>query len=123
MIDTASINFGINKLSSAFSAIHPKVTELTQQFIQYKVTEQIVYNIICLILIPVLLILYRPILKYGEGEKDSYGNYDEVGFIFPTIIFGMLFMLSVIGSIVLIPDTVLAIKFPEMFAIQSMVKN
>jgi hypothetical protein len=123
MIDTASINFGINKLSAAFSAIQPKVSELTTQFIQYKVTEQIAYNIFALVCIPILLLLYRPIWKYGKGEKDGFNNYDEIGFIMPTILFSILIIFAIGAGIGMIPDSILAIKFPEMFTIQSMLPS
>ena len=123
MIDTASINFGINKLSAAFSSIQPKVSELTTQFIQYKVTEQIAYNIFALICIPILLLLYLPVLKYGKGAKDSYNNYDDPGFFMPTIFFVILMLLAVGAGILMIPDSILAIKFPEMFTIQSMLPS
>ena len=62
-------------------------------------------------------------IKYGKGEKNSYNNYDKPEFIMSTAFF-VIFMLLAIGvGISMIPDSILAIKFPEMFTIQSMLPS
>jgi len=123
MIDATAISFGINKLQGAFSSIQPKLSELTVSFIQYKVWQQILYNAFAIIALVVLILIYLPIWKYGKGEKDSYNNFDEPGFILPTILIAIGVFTAGICSVGMIPDTILAIKFPEMFTIQQMISS
>ena len=121
-MDTTAINFGISKLTEAFSAIQPKVSELTAQFIQFKVFEQLAYNVLALVSIPIIIFLYIPVAKYGKG-KGGFNKYDQVGFMTPTIILIFCMIFAVIIGIIMIPDSLLAIKFPEVFAIQSMLPS
>ena len=123
MIDTTAISFGINKLQEAFSSIQPKLSELTIQFIQYKVWQQLLYNAFAIIALVVLILVYLPVWKYGKGEKDSYSNFEELGFVLPTIFIAIGIVSAAICSVGMIPDTILAIKFPEMFTIQQMISS
>jgi len=121
MIDTNSINWGVNKLATAFEVIQPKIEGLTKRFIEYKVIEQIINNCLCFLILIFILLLWIPVYKYGNGKDKDGINFDEVLFIFPTAIIGIFAIALALVSFGLIPDTILAIKFPEMFAIQSLV--
>ena len=63
------------------------------------------------------------IYKFGKGKKDKFNNYDSPAFIVSAILCGILGIVSLTFLIFNIPDTLLAIKFPEMFTIQSIIQK
>jgi hypothetical protein len=121
MIDTNSINYGIDKLKGAFEAVQPQIDSLTTEYVQYVVFRQISYSVLCLLGIFISLLLWIPVYKYGKNAKGEFRNWDEVEFLLPTTILAILFLVSTMIFFVNLSDTTLAITFPKMFAIQQII--
>jgi hypothetical protein len=124
-MDTTSVNFAISKLSSMFMKIHPTLGDLTSDFIQYTMMSQITNHIASFIMIFVCYFLWKPLYKKAKKSNCSY-RYDDFGepwFFLPTVILAIMFFGSVMFVITEIPNTILAISCPEMFTIQSIIKQ
>lgn len=123
MLDTASINFGIAKLQQAFSSVQPAAEKLTSEFVRYKVLTQVTTSIVEVIFLAIVLLACIPVLKYGKNKGNNFTNYDEIGFVLPTIVLGVVLLVLLIVIPVDLQQTVLAISFPEMFTINSIVSK
>lgn len=123
MIDTNAINYGITKLQSAFSTIQPAAAGYTEQFIKYTVFKQVLETTILFFAAVVFGLFLIRIFKYGKGETDGFNNYDEAGFVIPMIICSIGILIGMIGFFMDIYGTVLALNFPEMFTIQSLIQK
>jgi uncharacterized Tic20 family protein len=122
MIDTTMIDYGINKLQSAFVNIQPKIEGLTQQYIEYTVLMHVISHLLCFISLLLCGLIWIPVYKYGRNKGSDHTNFDENGFQIPTAVLGIISVGLLIVSMSLIPETILAIKFPEMFTINSFIK-
>lgn len=123
MVDTNSINYGISKLKEVLVQVQPKIESLTTDYIKYvtwkTITEMIIWIVVCII----SALIFIPVLKYGRNKGKDFTNYGEPGFIIPTVILCVFFIFSLIGSMIGIYDTITVLKFPEIFALQTLIGN
>jgi hypothetical protein len=124
MIDTNSINFGIAKIQQAFSLIQPQAEKLTSEFVKYTDYKQITSSAIEIFMLIICVLLFIPVYKYGKGSEEYYGtNFDELGFVIPTLFLGLFFIILMFCIPIDLHSTIIAISFPEMFTINSLIKN
>lgn len=121
VLDTASINFGIAKLSQAFTAIQPKITALTEQYIQYKVFEQVLWASIWLLGIIICASIFIPvgITVFRKYMHDMPSDKEWIGFLL--VFSGLGLFLFICLFITMAPDALLALKFPTMFVVSKFI--
>lgn len=116
-MDTTTVNYAINKLSTAFTIIQPKLQGLTDQFIKYTVTSEILNFIVA-----ILFTIICSIICYIFTTKSIKDGWYSVQLVLPAILSGVVGEILLISIIFEIPNIILAINYPEMFTIQKIIK-
>lgn len=122
-MDTTTINFALGKMESAFAKVAPTITQITEKYIHYVVTKQILQLIIFVIILIAGIVLTRMSFKfckilnngeYNYNEKDTY----EVKAIITGMFGGITLIVGIIGFMINGYSSALAITNPEMFTIE-----
>jgi hypothetical protein len=120
MFDTTTINYGIEKLSTAFSKLEPTIKTVSSKYVEFVVFQTITESIIVFICFVISCLLWIPLLRYGKG-KNGFTNYDETAFSIPFILLTVTTISLAIATLIDINQLVLAFNCPEMYTIQKLI--
>jgi len=115
-IDTVSVNWGIAKLTHAFDGIAPTLSGLTHEYVQYMVTQQVVWSASWGLLAALLFFgaIAGFIFSVRNDTNESMPILSVLSFISSAV--------SVIIFITQLSNLILALKYPTIFAIMHTVK-
>lgn len=125
-MDTNTVNYAIDKLTQGFQAIAPTVQNISEKYVHYVVSKEILLFTMSLLCIPLVVALLVFGFKMrnksgtlGSYRTDAYENISICSFVFSAI-------MAIIGC-VSIPingySAFLAYTNPEMFTIQQVIEQ
>ena len=116
-IDTNTVNFAVDKISSAVSKALPTVTSVSKELVSYTVTNQVLNMAMAVLAMIVSILVWIPI--YRSCNKKNELN--EPLFVLFTVVLGFVFFSSSFCAISMATDTFMALTYPEMFTAMQMI--
>ena len=116
MIDTTTIKYAMSKLESTFNVIAPHAVDLSEKYIKYVVTKEVVSFLLIIIVTIFFMCLTKIFLKLRN--EHGYNGY-EIGLIFTTIIS----VIGIISTFISLYYASLALINPEMYVIHQLIKG
>ena len=124
MVDTATINYSLNKMTTIINQIAPSIQQVSEKYVQFVVMRAIIDPIFSFIGLMCCGLIYIPIHKYGT-KKDCCGdsNFGSPSYLLPTVILSFFGMIFGCAFFIGVYNLILAITNPEMFTIQSIINS
>lgn len=123
-MDTTAVNYAINKISEGFQKVMPTLQNVSEKYVHYVVTKEIVEFISSIIFTAFMLI--GSFIWYKKFKKNQDDNGDDMFSMIFIILFIFFITFSLIGIIMVfcnMESIWLAITNPEMFTIQKLIES
>lgn len=118
-IDTNTVNYAVDKISTAVSKAIPTMTSVSKELVSYTVTSQVLTTLMSLLFALVSAIVFIPIYRYFKKNDE----FDSPLFILPAVGLGCCFFFSFLLAICTLQSTVLALNYPEMFTAMKLISK
>lgn len=119
VIDTASVNYVVGKIDGVAAKLTPVISDISQKYIEYVVVKACVYPIVAFAAANILAL--TAIALYGLHKQKSYDEEDPI--LVAAIFLGVVGIILVGVSIACLPDMIIALNCPEMYALESLLKK
>jgi amino acid transporter len=124
-MDTNTVNYAINKLSEGFQAIAPTVQNISEKYVHFIVTQQIILFSISFMCVPLVVIFMFLGFKFKSKSKTLENEYrSDSHEVFSFISFVVAACLTIAGCISISItgyNALLAYTNPEMFTVQKII--
>lgn len=115
VLDTASINFGISKLSQAWNNAAPHLQNMSEKYVRYVVAKAVLIPVILFIpSIVGIVLLIKGVIELKKDESSGAG-------MACTVVGGIIALGCVIGFFCSGYDAVLALWCPQMYTIDNII--
>lgn len=123
MIDTTTVNYALDKMADAYRAIAPTVGQISEKYVTYVVSKQVILAVSNLMgLIVCLGAVALCLWAYARGERLNKEPFVAFG-IAGGVIFGVVSLFLGVGTLINGREAIVAILNPEMYAVEQVIRD
>lgn len=115
MVDTASINYGLTKLTGAFNQIAPHIQNVSEKYVKYCIIREFAQLGVAVIIL-ILSIIAMKILARVNSKTDDLDD-KKIAVVIAMVMSGAGIVIGIIGVLAQVYCCSLAMACPEIYAI------
>lgn len=128
MIDTATVNYTLDKLTKAYEKLAPSVGQVSEKYIQFILWRELTgffvmmtFCLLCLLSLGVCLYLLKKSEDFNSRNEPTCvkGWVGTIG----SIVSGVLFIFTFCILWSLLPEFLIVYNNPEIYAIQEFIRS